>query len=508
MRDRGRWALDVALGVVLAAAYGAEALGNLRGDMVFAWYAVPFVASLALVGVVSRRWPLAGLVVTAAGTAGLALIGLVSTVYLVATMVTAFLAGRRLAAVRPAVLAFAGFAAAGLVYALAMSVSQGRVDHQLMQWFWAVLALLFLVVFPWFGGRHLRQRAELVAAGWQRAEQLEREQRIVAERERLRERARIAEDMHDSLGHELTLIALRAAGLEVSAQLGDDQRRAAGELRELAGAATERLRDIIGLLREDGRPAPTTPGRDAVEDLVARAAASGMAVTLEGAVPDAVERPAYRVVQEALTNAAKHAPGAAVSVRITTDGDETTVAVVNGPPSEPAEAVGGGTGLIGLRERVRLAGGTLAAGPADGGFAVTARLPHAGVPVVTAADEYAAARRSARRGMVAAVLVPAALAAGLIAIMVGFYAFSVTNSVLDPRLYGELRVGQPKAEVEALLPDMEMMDAPRLPNPPGAGCRYYRGNAELFDFRVPVFRVCFDEERLVAKDLVPKDVTG
>ncbi|MGW5055205.1 sensor histidine kinase [Actinokineospora sp. NPDC004072] len=508
MRVRGRWAADIALGVVLAALYLAEALGNLRGEMALPWAALPFIASLLAVGGLARRWPLAALVLTATGTAVLALVGIVSTSYLVATMVGAFLAGRRMAAVRPAVLAFAGFAVAGLAYALVMAATRGRLDHQLMQWFWAVLALVFLVVFPWFGGRFLRQRAELVAAGWQRAEQLEREQRIVAERERLRERARIAEDMHDSLGHELTLIALRAAGLEVAPDLAERHRRAAGELRELAGAATERLRDIIGVLREEGRPAPTSPGRDSVADLVARAAASGMAVTLDGAVPDAVERPVYRVVQEALTNAAKHAPGAVVSVRITSDAGETTVSVVNGPPAEPVSAVGGGTGLIGLRERARQAGGALTAGPVEGGFAVTARLPHSAAPAVTAADEYAAARRSARRGLVAAVLVPVALAAGLIAIMFGFYAFSVTNSVLDRQRFDALRIGQPRAEVEELLPDMEMLDAPRMPNPPGAGCYYYRGNGALFDFRVPVYRVCVDEERLVAKDLVPKEFDG
>ncbi|MGX7827113.1 histidine kinase [Actinokineospora sp. 24-640] len=509
MRVWGKRAGDVALGVVLAWLYGAEALANLQGDMVLHWSALPFVALLLVIGVIARRWPLAAMTATAAGIAALGLGGVVATSYLVATMTTAFLVGRRLGAVRPAVLVFLGFALAGLVYSLGAAVVDGRLDHQLMQWFWAVLALVFLQVFPWFGGRFLRQRAELVAAGWQRAEQLEREQRIVAERERLRERARIAEDMHDSLGHELTLIALRAAGLEVTGDLDERHRRAAGELRELAGAATERLRDIIGVLREEDAVAPTTPGRDSVADLVRRAAASGMAVTLEGEVPEAVERPAYRVVQEALTNAAKHAPGAAVSVRITTRAGESAVTVRNAAPATaPEPAVGSGTGLIGLRERARLAGGTLDAGPDGDGFAVTARLPHDGVPAATAADHYAAARRDSRRSLVAAVLVPAALAAGLIVIMLGFYAFSVANSVLDPARFDALRVGQPKTEVEAVLPDMEMMDAPRLPNPPGAGCRYYRGNGALFDFRVPVYRLCLDESHLVAKDVVPKERAG
>ncbi|MCA1438583.1 hypothetical protein I6F33_37630, partial [Bradyrhizobium sp. BRP20] len=108
----------------------------------------------------------------------------------------------------------------------------------------------------------------LVRSGWQRAEELELRQRIVAEEARLRERARIASDMHDSLGHELSLIALRAAALEMS---GSAEAKA---LRESAAAATERLREILGLLREDAPP--VDPVQGGVPALVERARASGV----------------------------------------------------------------------------------------------------------------------------------------------------------------------------------------------------------------------------------------
>lgn len=136
-----------------------------------------------------------------------------------------------------------------------------------------VAALLFVVVLPWLGGRNRRQGRALAEAGWARAQQLEREQRIVADRARLRERARIAQDMHDSLGHELSLIALRAGALQVARDLPPRHRAATAELRSAAAEATDRLHAIIGVLREPGEPLPLTPApTDSVASLVRRAA--------------------------------------------------------------------------------------------------------------------------------------------------------------------------------------------------------------------------------------------
>ncbi len=273
-----------------------------------------------------------------------------------AVAVTSGLAGRRMGTAGPALWVFAVAAVPGLVLAVVAPAA----------WVTGFVLLVATVVVPWFVGRYGRQQAELVAAA--------------AERARLHERTRIAHDMHDSLGHELSLLTLRAGVLELAPDLSDRHRAAAGELRAGAGTATERLAEIVGVLRGD-EPTPLTPAGDGVEDLVERVAGAGMAVSLDWRgghdLPPMVDRAVYRVVREALTNAGKHAPGAAVAVRVAVGAAETLVTVTNGPHRDtPPRASGGGTGLIGLRERVHLCGGTFEAGPRDGGFDVVARLPH------------------------------------------------------------------------------------------------------------------------------------
>lgn len=233
-------------------------------------------------------------------------------------------------------------------------------------------------VLPWFAGRFRRQQLELIEAGRERVEALEREQALVAAEARRRERERIAADMHDSLGHELALIALRAGLLELTPGLGGEQREAVAELRAAAGSATEQLRQTIGLLREDAEPS-LAPADETVEQLVSRAADAGLDVLLDRVgeplpLASLVDRALHRVVQEALTNAAKHAPGSPVRVRITHTPAGTEV-VVHNPQSPVDNPVGGGQGLIGLAERVRLAGGTFEAGPHGDDFRVTATFP-------------------------------------------------------------------------------------------------------------------------------------
>ncbi|NEB79927.1 ATP-binding protein, partial [Streptomyces sp. SID14478] len=146
-------------------------------------------------------------------------------------------------------------------------------------------------------------------------------------------------------------------------------------LRAAASDATDRLHGVIGLLREeDDEPAPLTPPGESIAELVERAAESGLPVHLLGApAPD--DRTAYRLVQEALTNAAKHAPGAPVTVEARTRGGATTLTVTNGSPLHaPSPGSGSGTGLLGLRARITALGGTFDAGPHEDGFRVTARL--------------------------------------------------------------------------------------------------------------------------------------
>ncbi|MBT2412350.1 hypothetical protein J7I94_17515 [Streptomyces sp. ISL-12] len=119
-------------------------------------------------------------------------------------------------------------------------------------------------VLPWCAGRFRRQYRALVRAGWERAEHLEREQRLIADQARLRERARIAQDMHDLLGHDLSLIALSAGAMKPAPGLPDEHREAAAGIRARAAAAVERLGEVIGVLREDD----TVPSGARVADLV------------------------------------------------------------------------------------------------------------------------------------------------------------------------------------------------------------------------------------------------
>ncbi|WP_424888373.1 sensor histidine kinase [Streptomyces sp. XH2] len=495
------------------------------------WQTAAGAAVLAVAVAVSRARPVLALGL-AAGLGLAASPSLFTLSYGPALSVLAFLLGRRSARTRPVLYAFPAVAAAGTVLVLA------RHNDPVVEWLVLIGTLLFGAVFPWLAGRYRRQARELVAAGWSRAAQLEREQEIVADRARLRERARIAQDMHDSLGHELSLIALRAGALQVAPGLDAAHRAAAADLREAAAAATDRLRDIIGVLRDAAPPgpAPLAPPDDSLPALVDRAAASGLrvraALPREPALPPLVERAAYRVVQEALTNAAKHAPGAAVTVTVDTGPRETLVTVVSGPaPEGGAPSAGGsGTGLPGLRERVALAGGELTAGTSadDGGFTVSARLPHepgprAGFPDAARAgrmarpeepadgsrdtDALAHARRTARRRFAVPFAVAAAAGAVFVTGAFGWYAYIKAHSVLKPADYAALRVGAPYADVAPLLPDRHVADPPadRDPAAPPAGaeCRYYRASGELF-VSVEHFRLCFRDGHLVAKSRIPR----
>ncbi|MGX4733372.1 sensor histidine kinase [Kitasatospora griseola] len=431
--------------------------------------------------------------------------------------VLAFLLGLRREQVRPAAQVFAALAG---VAVLAVGVVPG----------WIVLGTRFIVVAvgagmtPWLLGRYWSQSRELARAGWERAERLEHEQRLTAEQARLRERARIARDMHDALGHDLSLLALRAGALTLAPDLAEPHRAAARDLRAGAAAAVERLGEVIGVLREDDTAAPGDgPADTAVPDLLAAAAAAGLSLTTRitgspDGLPRAVEHAAHRVVQEALTNAAKHAPAAPVTATVDYTPDEVRIRVANGPSSAPP-GPGSGQGLAGLDERVRLAGGRLNAGPApDGGFQVTARLPRTAAPVAPAgpaapprpAPALREARRRTRRALRAALIVPLATAMTLTVAHRAWTYHLVHRSVLDPAVYADLRVGQDRAELDARLPDRRLPYRPTTgpgapPPPPGDGvrCDYYAVTADLFVDRAgDAYRLCYQDSRLVSRDLL------
>ncbi|MFD8552819.1 sensor histidine kinase, partial [Streptomyces fradiae] len=238
----------------------------------------------------------------------------------------------------------------------------------------------------------VRSRRQLVAALRERARRAETEAGLRAEQAQRAAREAIAREMHDVLAHRLTLLSVHAGALEFRPDAPSAEvSRAAGVIRDSAHEALQDLRQIIGVLRAPGdadgaggnRPQPTLATLDA---LIAESREAGTAVTLDTDVPDPAAVPAatgrtvYRIVQEGLTNARKHAPGARVDVLVRgRPGDGLTVDVRNTAPPGPVPHVpGSGQGLIGLSERATLAGGRLRHGPGagpGGGFAVHAWLP-------------------------------------------------------------------------------------------------------------------------------------
>ncbi|MFG2019853.1 sensor histidine kinase [Actinomadura geliboluensis] len=258
-----------------------------------------------------------------------------------------------------------------------------------------VFGLLYAVLVT--TGMLVRSQRQLIASLKERARAAETEQRLRVEEARLLERERIAREMHDVLAHRISLLAVHAGALEYRPDAPPDQREAAGVIRRSAYEAMEDLREVIGVLRDDAagaepdRPQPTLAD---VPGLVRESRRAGARVVLEdgvldpGSVPDRVGRHAYRIVQEGLTNARKHAPGADVRVVLDAGGD-LDIEIVNGlPPGPPAAALpgvlpgvlpGAGAGLVGLAERVALLGGTLEHGrTGDGRFRLRARLPLTG----------------------------------------------------------------------------------------------------------------------------------
>ncbi|SHH11529.1 sensor histidine kinase [Geodermatophilus nigrescens] len=243
------------------------------------------------------------------------------------------------------------------------------------------------LVLPAALGIWQRTRAQLLAALRERAARAEAERERLASAAVLAERTRIAREMHDAVGHRVSLMVLQAGAIEVAAADPDRVEQLAGQVQTAGRQALEELRQMVGVLRagevDEAAPLGPQPGLPELPRLVASAREAGMDVgwtgPAEGTAPvdPVVGRAAYRIVQESLTNAGRHAPDAPVQVTVERRPDELHVRVVNGPPARAAEPVpGGGFGLIGLGERVRTLGGRLRAEPRlDGGFCVEAELP-------------------------------------------------------------------------------------------------------------------------------------
>ncbi|MEU8223918.1 histidine kinase [Kribbella sp. NPDC048915] len=250
-------------------------------------------------------------------------------------------------------------------------------------WFAVLDVVVHAALLGW--GQGTQARRQLVESLRERARRAEAEQgRRVAEARTL-ERTKMAREMHDVLAHRLSLLATYAGALEYRPDSSPEKlAKAAGVIRTGVHQALDELREVINVLRDEdvyeGRPQPTFADLRALVD---ESRAAGTAIAYEDQVkdpaslPPATGRTAYRVVQEGLTNARKHAAGHPVTVRVEgRPGDRLRIELVNPASNGVPLAPGSGTGLVGLTERVQLAGGTLDHGRAPGGgFRLAASLP-------------------------------------------------------------------------------------------------------------------------------------
>ncbi|MER5773148.1 sensor histidine kinase [Streptomyces sp. NPDC002039] len=465
-------------------------------------------------------------------------------------LITALLgwsAGRRIEDVGRALGAFTAAFVAEVGFSVVAEWSHTRL---LLTIVFSTLMFLAVTVMPGLASRYWSQRRTLLRALQERNGQLMRERAMVAGQARLRERQRIAQDMHDSLGHQLALISVHTGALEVDPKLTDRQREAVGVLRHASVAAMHELREVVGILR-DGVEAPVpveeasqpaARGVAGIAGLVeaARIAGTDVRLTVSGRqrpLVAACDHAAYRIAQEALTNAYKHAPGARITVELRYEDDSLVVEIANGPAEGPGagEVVSGGQGLTGLRERARLVGGMVHTGAGEGGgFRVAGVLPYGAEPAGTvedmaddfgqqtqamglkgappmdwaAVDRELAVRGRSRTGGVAlgcgiavaaVVLLVIVLGAG-VALLVG----TANNAMISESEYDSTHVGEAEDAVRGRLPDGDSILTSGLAGkgpkqPPGTDCVALLSAEETRLNTDTVYRFCFKDGKLVDK---------
>ncbi|MCB5910138.1 sensor histidine kinase [Streptomyces pinistramenti] len=535
-RIAGEALLSVLLGLLGA---GSEALdgGN-------PWRIVAVALAAALLSPLRRALPATVLLAASVGVSGWA-------GFLPLVLVASWSAGRRVMAPGRAAGTFT------LAYLLALLSPPLLWHFSLSSLVFGALLLLAVMVVPGLVGRYWTQSRTLADMLHEYHAQLLREREMVVGQARMRERQRIAQDMHDSLGHQLALISVHTGALEVGPGLTGRQRETVGVLREASVTAMRELREVVGLLR-DGTEMPdaaediraASGGADGIEGLVATSRSTGTAVELRrtGApwpLTQAAGHAAYRIAQEGLTNAHKHAPGAPITLTLRYDTDALTVEVANGPVPAPVHpdrgVVSGGQGLAGLGERARLAGGIVHAGPTDdGGFRLAGVLPRtategaapAPAPFVAPQDGLRrqfpagspgdggsaairnglpaellkAVSRSRRRKGLAVGCGTLGLIAVAVVIAVAVALFrGMDSGMIERKQYDAVTVGQSEAAVRKQLPDgrtflTENLDKGAPPKPSGSTCLSLLA-PESLDKPAGnvVFRFCFKNGTLIEK---------
>jgi signal transduction histidine kinase len=360
-RSGRQWATDAAIAALVTGVQLAVPLAHLKWNWHQESHPEPFGIMLLIIGgaalVLRRRYPDAVLWVVLGTTLGASALGeQMVWLGLIVAFFTAVLRGRRSAAI------------ASLIIGYGASVWDVKVES-------ALLLAAGLIT--------LLSVAELSRAWNARAAADRRGRAEAAARRASEERLAIARDLHDVVAHSISVINVQAnTALHLMDRQPDRAREALTAIREVSGQTLAELGSVLGALRETGAPFAPTPGIARLDELVARARSAGFAVSLmsEGEVrtlPAGVDAAAYRIVQEALTNAVRHSGGSAAAVRLRYGADLVEIEVDDdGAGSAPTARAGSGNGLAGMTERARALGGTLDAGhQPDGGFRVLARLP-------------------------------------------------------------------------------------------------------------------------------------
>ncbi|MGP3955299.1 histidine kinase [Nonomuraea sp. 3N208] len=266
--------------------------------------------------------------------------------------------------------------------------------HRLVAWILAVVTIVVFIVYPWATTQPQRGlfhdlavssfvllvmvAAELVRIARERRAQQQRAVEEETRRQASEERLTMAQELHDVLAHNISLIHVQAStALHLIDDNPEQARTALATIKTASKEVLGEMRSVLNVLRE-GAPRSPTAGLDRLDELIERSGLEVMCKRIGSRpLPPSVERAAYRIVQESLTNAARHAPGSAVSVRLEYGEREFVVRVTDTGATKPAvlSESGSGNGIPGMRERAAALGGTLVAGPSGAGFQVEARLP-------------------------------------------------------------------------------------------------------------------------------------
>ena len=357
---------------------------------------------------------------------------------------------------------------------------------------------------PWLAGLAWRARRDVRRQAVERVAQARRERRQAAELLRDAERIALAESLHDDLGHALSLVALNLGRLELEPGLAPSTQEAIAAARREVSVAVGRLGSSVASLRSGA--APGLPPQDDLAGLIDRARSAGVEVRVDGMPPpDRVGRfqveSLNRLLQEALTNAVKHAPGTVVRIGLTDTGDRLRVVVRNDHAPEREPARGSGTGLAALERHLESIGGRLEVHDDVDEFSLVATLPAVLPEAVVAAEgdgfaepeeerrEAEVLTRAGRRGrLITAATVVAAI--GVLAGVEAVTAMEARRALLPTANIAQIDVGDSREAVAHLLPDHELSPPPARGQ--GSDCHDYALTADLFDDASgDVFRLCF-----------------